>query len=231
MVCCQQMKSMEPATGCGLSLIFDLDGVVVDSMPVHTLAWERYLEQIGVRAAKDVAARMHGRRNDEIITEFLGKGVPEQEVFEHGAAKERLFRTMMGAELHNRLVSGLKPFLERWSACPTALATNAEPPNVDFVLDGAGLRPFFRVIVDGSQVQNPKPAPDVYLVAAQRLGVPAENCVVFEDSVVGIAAARAAGMRVAGVATHTRELEHVDILIDDFLDPELEPWLSSLQMR
>jgi beta-phosphoglucomutase len=77
----------------GMALIFDLDGVVVDSMPLHTLAWQRYLEGLGV-ARQDVAAQMHGRRNDEIVREFLGPDVPAETVFAHGAAKERLFREM-----------------------------------------------------------------------------------------------------------------------------------------
>jgi beta-phosphoglucomutase len=221
----------------GVALIFDLDGVVVDSMPAHTLAWQRYLERLGI-PREDVTKRMHGRRNDEIVRDFLGPDVSSRVVFEHGAAKERVFREMMAPQLMNRLVPGVAQFLARAAAThpppPVALATNAEPANVAFVLDGAGLARYFPVVANGTHVRNPKPAPDIYLFAAERLGTEPRNCIVFEDSPVGVAAARAAGMRVAGVKTHSEPLssfdvKHVDIAVHDFLDPELERWLATQQ--
>jgi beta-phosphoglucomutase len=220
------MRVSELALAGGIALIFDLDGVLVDSMPLHTLAWQRYLEQLGVDG-KDVAKRMHGRRNDELVRDFLGPDVPADVVSAHGAAKERLFRTMMAPELSAKLVPGIAELLAGAKGVPIALATNAEPANVDFLLDGAGLRRWFEVIADGTQVENAKPAPDIYLLAAQRLGIAPRNCVVFEDSPVGITAARAAGMRVVGVQTHSQTLENVDLAVRDFLDPKLEPWLAS----
>ncbi len=228
----QEMNSSGLPVARGLGLIFDLDGVVVDSMPLHTLAWLRYLERLGI-SRKDVAIHMHGRRNDEIVREFLGPDVPNEVVLEHGAAKERLFREMMGANLVQSLVPGVADFLARANSpasaggVPVALATNAEPANVAFVLDGTNLRRWFPVIADGSQVRNAKPAPDIFLAAGARLGVAARNCIVFEDSPTGIAAARAAGMRVAGILTHALTLERVDISVRDFLDPELEKWLAA----
>jgi len=102
--------------------------------------------------------------------------------------------------------------------------------NVDMVLDGAGLRPRFRVVVDGQQVERPKPFPDVYLRAANLLGVNPGKCIVFEDSPTGVEAGRSAGMRVVGVQTHSADLRDVDLSIRDFDDPKLEQWLSSLQV-
>jgi beta-phosphoglucomutase len=228
----QEMNSSGLPVARGLALIFDLDGVVVDSMPLHTLAWLSYLEQLGI-SGRDIAMHMHGRRNDEIVREFLGPDVPDAVVLEHGAAKERLFREMMGANLVDSLVPGVADFLARANSpasaggLPVALATNAEPANVAFALDGTNLRRWFRVIVDGSQVRNAKPAPDIYLAAGARLGVAPRNCIVFEDSPAGIAAARAAGMRVVGILTHAETLGHIDIGVRDFQDPELEKWLAS----
>jgi beta-phosphoglucomutase len=210
----------------GLALIFDLDGVVVDSMPVHQQAWQRYVESLGLDAT-GIAARMHGRRNDEIFRDLLGPGADSREIFEHGAAKERLFRQMMRERLHEYLVPGIAEWLDRTAGAPVALATNAERPNIDFVLDGAGLRRHFQVIVDGSQVSRPKPSPDVYLRAARELGIAPCNCIVFEDSPVGVAAARAAGMRVVGILTYPSPLAGVLFSAPNFLTPGLDYWLST----
>ena len=209
----------------GLALIFDLDGVVVDSMPVHHAAWQRYLESLGV-APGDLASRMHGRRNDEIVVDFLGPSADPKLVEEHGAAKERLYREMMREVLVSQLVPGIGSFLERMQQAPLAIASNAERPNIDFVLDGADLRRYFRVIVDGSEVAHAKPAPDIYLRAAAGLGVAPRDCIVFEDSPVGIAAARAAGARVVGIQTHSEELAGVKFQARDFTIPALHAWLG-----
>jgi beta-phosphoglucomutase len=209
----------------GLALVFDLDGVIVDSMPVHQRAWRQYLQSIGVND-ENLVARMHGQRNDEIVRDFLGPAATAEEVFEHGAAKERLFREMMGEGLREALVPGIAVWLTRTAGLPVALATNAERANIDFVLDRAGLRSYFPVIVDGSQVARPKPAPDVYLRAARELGIPPRHCIVFEDSPVGVESARAAGMRVVGVLTHSSPLDDIQFAVSDFFDPDLERWLA-----
>lgn len=210
----------------GLALIFDLDGVIVDSMPVHELAWRRYLETLGFDGG-DIPARMHGRRNDEIVRDFLGEKIDHDAVAAHGAAKERVFREMLGDRLRENLVAGIAEWLDHVEGAPIALATNAERANIDFTLDGAGLRRYFDVIVDGSEVSRPKPAPDVYLRAAELLKIVPGNCIVFEDSPVGVAAALAARMRVVGVRTHASRLDGIVFSVENFLDPQLDGWLSA----
>jgi beta-phosphoglucomutase family hydrolase len=213
----------------GLALVFDLDGVIVDSMPLHTEAWRVYLNGLGI-ACDDIEGRMHGRRNDEIVADLIGGGLPADAVWEHGARKERLFREMMRPRLAASLVQGIACFLQCYEAAPMAVASNAEPANIDFVLDGAQLRRYFKVIVDGTQVKSPKPEPDVYLRVADKLGVDPANCIVFEDSPAGVKAARAAGGRVVGVETH-RALEGVDFRVSDFTNQVLHRWLESQRPR
>jgi beta-phosphoglucomutase len=208
-----------------LAFLFDLDGVIVDSMPMHTLAWNMYMDSLGIRAT-DLVDRMHGRRNDEIVHELIGSDLSAAQVYEHGAAKESLFRRLMADKLTDHLVPGVVDFIRRHADVPMAVGSNAEPANVDFVLDGAGLRRYFKVIVDGMQVKRPKPSPDVYLRAADLLGVEPRFCVVFEDSPAGVEAARAAGSHVVGVETHG-ELLGVDLRIANFEDTALEAWLSA----
>ncbi len=206
------------------ALIFDLDGVIVDSNPVHVLAWRRYLEACGRRLPPAADRLIFGRRNDDIVRDLLGDGLSPEQIAAHGAAKEALYRRLMRPLLPRRLVPGVADFLRR-TRLPAGLASNAERANVDFVLDQAGLRPYFRVILDGAQTARPKPDPEIYLEAARRLGVPPQACVVFEDSPAGVQAARAAGAQVVAVRTTYQEFAGVELAIRDFLDPELEAWL------
>ncbi len=210
------------------AFIFDMDGVIVDSNPLHRIAWEEYNRRHGIKTTEEMHRRMYGKRNDRIVRDFFGESLSEDEVFAHGAQKEALYRKMLGPGLEAALVPGVRDFLQRHRGIPIAMATNAEPANVDFVLGDAGLREYFSAIVDGHQVANPKPNPEVYLRAAELLGVAPEYCVVFEDSHAGVQAGIAAGMRVVGVTTTHPDLAGVSLLIHDFKDPGLESWLAEL---
>jgi len=171
--------------------------------------------------------RMYGKRNDQIIRDFFGETLSPEEVAARGAAKERLYREMIGGRLEEILVPGLRDFLDRYEAIPKAIATNAEPANVNFLLDRANLRRYFRVVVDGHQVTHPKPHPEVYLKAAEQLGRAPVDCIVLEDSHSGVEAARAAGMRVIGVCTTHDNLPGTAITVDNFVSGELAEWLAA----
>jgi beta-phosphoglucomutase len=211
----------------GLALIFDMDGVIVDSNPVHREAWAAYNRRFGLETTEAMQRFMYGRRNDEIVRGFFGEDLPADEVTARGAAKEQLYREMIAGRVEEMLSPGFRDFLTRHRDVPMGVASNAEPANVEFILEQAGLIPFFRAIVDGHQVERPKPFPDVYLRAAGLLGVAPPDCIVFEDSYSGVEAARAAGMRVVGLGTTHRELPGADLVIDDFLSKELEAWLGA----
>ena len=208
------------------AFLFDMDGVIADSNPLHRESWMEYNRRQGIETTDNMEQRMYGKRNDVIVRDYLGQHLTDAEVFAHGAAKEKLYREMLAPRLAETLVPGLVAFLERHHEVPMAVATNAERANVDFVLHAAGLDRFFRVSVDGQQVKNPKPDPDVYLRAAELLGVPPAECVVFEDSYGGVAAGLAAGMPVVGITTTYAELPGTSLLVQDFNDPALEVWLA-----
>ena len=207
--------------------LFDLDGVIIDSMPIHTEAWITYLEKFGISADR-VVERMHGRRNDQIVRDLFGVTLSEEEVFDHGASKEALFREMVGAKLEQLLVPGIREFLQAHAGRGLGLGSNAEPDNVNFVLDRAELRLHFQSVVDGHQVAHPKPDPDIYLLLASKFAVLPEQCVVFEDSSTGVTAALRAGMQVVGVGTSEEKLAGVEFMVRDFRDPNLTQWLQSL---
>ena len=175
---------------------------------------------------------MLGKHNDEIVRDFFPSGDLTPELIQsHGARKEQFFRDLVAPVFASRLVPGIHDFLSHLKGSPTGLATNAEPANIEFVLERAGLRDCFQAIVSGHDVDRPKPSPDVYLHAAKLLDAAPETCVVFEDSLTGVAAARSAGMRVVGVLTTLSGFANVDLTIRDFRDPALYQWLSTLTVQ
>ena len=211
----------------GLALVFDMDGVLVDSNPIHCQAWEVFNRRYGLETTDAMRRSMYGKRNDEIVREYFGEGLAPEEVLARGAAKEQLYREMIAARIEEILVPGLRPFLEFHRDDVMAVASNAEPENLDFVLDRAGLRSYFRVVVDGHQARYPKPHPELYLRTAGLLGVAPANCLIFEDSYYGIEAARAAGARVIGVLTTHGDLPGADLTIDNFGNGDLAQWLRA----
>jgi HAD superfamily hydrolase (TIGR01509 family) len=212
-------------------MIFDLDGVLIHSMPMHIEAWQQYLAAFGLHY-EDIEARMHGKRNSELVRDLIDSALADDVVFEHGAAKERLFRELLLArDLEQFRIPGLHAFLDRHPDVPKAVGTNAEPANLHFVLERFGLSRYFQATVDGSQVGRPKPFPDIYLKAAELLKVSPENCIVFEDSPTGATAGLAAGMRVVGIETTPTSFQGVSLQVPDFNDPRLEAWLQAVSPR
>jgi HAD superfamily hydrolase (TIGR01509 family) len=210
----------------GLALIFDMDGVIIDSNPAHRESWTAYNRSFGLETTEAMHGRMYGKRNDQIIRDFYGSDLPMDEVMRRGADKEKLYRRMVSGKLDQMLVPGIREFLVEFDGVPMAVASNAEPDNVDFLLDEAGLRRFFRVVVHGHQVSYPKPDPEIYLLASGLLGVPPEDTIVFEDSYTGVEAARAAGARVIGVCTTHVNLPGTELCVDNFLSGKLRDWLA-----
>jgi beta-phosphoglucomutase len=208
------------------AFIFDMDGVIIDSNPFHRQAWEEYNRRHGVTTTEAMHQHMYGKRNDAIIRDFLGQHLTDAEVHHHSNLKEALYRELVRPKVEEALVPGLRPFLMRHREIPMGVASNANQANVDFVLEEAGLAPFFRVAVNGGQVPRGKPFPDIFLRVAELLGARPEECVVFEDSTTGVEAGLAAGMQVVGLATTHEELPGVSILVRDFLDPALGEWLE-----
>ncbi len=206
-------------------MIFDMDGVIVDSMPFHSRAWEAYLERMGMDAGL-LNQRMHGKHNDELLREFLGEDAKPEDIRRMGAEKEALYREMIHGDLERQLLPGLREFLARFAAWPKAVASNAEAANVEFVLREAALGGHFGVVLDGQQVERGKPDPEIYLKAASLLRIEPGNCIVFEDSQTGIDAARSAGMTVVAINSHRTSLSGQAVEADDFLDLRLCKWLD-----
>ena len=207
-------------------MIFDMDGVLIDSNPLHRQAWEAYNRSFGLETTEAMHQSMYGKRNDEIVRNFFGD-LPAAEVTLRGSEKERLYREMIAGSIENFLVPGVRNFLETYCNTPMAVASNAEPENLALVLDSCALRGYFRVIIDGHQARNPKPHPEIYLRAAAELGIQPDQCLAFEDSHSGVEAARAAGMRVIGIRTTHGYLPGTELNVDNFMSGDLNRWLAA----
>ena len=211
----------------GLALIFDMDGVVIDSNPVHREVWAEFCRRDGVEATEEMLRFMYGRRNDQIVRHYFGEGLPADEVAARGAARDALYREIVAERLGNILIPGVREFLESYREAPMALATNADAATADFLLDRAGLRSYFRVVINGQQVKHPKPDPEIYLRAAAVLETDPADCIVFEDSHLGVEAAQLAGTRIVGLSTTEVNLPGTRITVDNFVSGQLSEWLQA----
>jgi len=202
-------------------VIFDMDGVLIDSGAHHRAAWRALLDELGVAPARPDYWRLTiGRPGNEAVELLLGRELSWTEARRLADRKRdhylRLARHGLPA------VRGVTTFLDELATAsiPCAVATSASRGDVDRLLGPLGLRERFVAAIAAEDVRFGKPDPEVYLLAAEALGVPPRACLVFEDSVVGVQAARRAGMRVIGVATaHTAdELRGAGAasVIDDF---------------
>ena len=184
------------------ALIFDMDGTLVHNMHYHNQAWNDTLAEAGVQIDMDEFHRStSGMIGQEIIRRFIGANLKAEEVDYWFQRKEALYRERYAC--CREPVDGLLNLLEqaRSLGLPMAVATAAPPDNITFVLDELNLRRYFDVVIGGHQIKRGKPDPEIFLMAAQQMGVEPGTCLVFEDALGGIEAARRAGMQAILICT------------------------------
>jgi beta-phosphoglucomutase family hydrolase len=199
------------------SVIFDWDGVIVDSSRQHEEAWEVLAAELGHPVPHGFFKPSFGMKNDKVITELLRWTTDPVEIENIARAKEERFRTIARAE-GVTVLPGVRAWLEtlRTAGVPCAVGSSAPRANIEFIIDDLGLREFFRAIICGEDVLRGKPNPEVFLTAAQRIAASPAQSVVIEDAHVGIEAARAAGMKVVAVTTtHPADtLDDADLVLN-----------------
>ena len=201
--------------------IFDMDGVLIDSGAHHRKAWGALLEELGVEPTqRDFWRVTIGRPAEEALPLVLGRRLGPDEARRLARRKRDLYAAYATEGLLS--VPGVTSFVDSLArlGVSRAVGTSASRGDALSLLESVGLRRYFHVIVTADDVRLGKPDPEVYLESARRLGAQPSACVVFEDSVVGVQAARRAGMRVVGVTTAhaAAELEEAgaEMAIGDF---------------
>ncbi|MES2733399.1 MAG: HAD family phosphatase [Bacteroidota bacterium] len=207
------------------AVLFDMDGVIVDSNPYHKLAFQAFLKQYNISLTDDeLKIHVYGRTNQEGMPFIFQRELSSEELLERANEKEAMFRDIYQTDIAP--VNGLIPFLQRLRThhIPTAVGTAAPTANLNFILDALDIRPYFDALLDSSYVTRGKPDPEIYLKAAAKLGVEPANCIVIEDSLAGVLAGLNAGMKVIGITTtHTaEELSNTHLIITDFMGLTLE---------
>lgn len=199
-------------------VIFDMDGVIVDSNPYHKIALKEFCSGHGYELNDDqLLKRIYGRTNREWITELFGQ-LPEDQLMEYTEEKEGLYRKLFAENI--RPLKGLVKLLDALDERKVlrAIGTSAPRSNVDFTLNKTNTVKYFPTILYDVFVTHSKPDPEIYLRSAEALGLPNSQCIVIEDSLSGVEAGRRSGSKVIGITTtHSREeLSHCDLVIDDF---------------
>lgn len=196
--------------------LFDWDGVIIDSSSHHEESWERLGREVGKPLPEGHFKRSFGRKNEMIIPEILNWTNELAEIHRLSLRKEALYREVV-AERGVEALPGVRTWLERLHAAgiPCVIGSSTHRENIQLSLGMIGLEKFFTAAVTSEDVKQGKPHPDVFLKAAAKAGADPTRSVVFEDALVGIAAARAGGMKVVGVATThpAGELSEADVVV------------------
>ncbi len=182
--------------------VFDWDGVIINSASQHELSWERLAKECEKPLPENHFKRGFGMKNEVIIPELLGWTSAPVEIRLLSLRKEAIYREIV-REQGMQALPGVAIWLRRLKdeGIPCVIGSSTHRENITTTLGVLGLEEFFQEIVTAEDVKRGKPDPEVFLTAAKKIGVEPAGAVVFEDALVGIAAAQAAGMRVVGVAT------------------------------
>lgn len=187
--------------------IFDVDGVLVDSYRAHFESWRALARELGFELAEAAFARTFGRTSREIIRLFRPGGeLDEAELRRLDDRKEALYRELVAERFP--AMDGARELVDSLAkeGIRVALGSSGPPENVELALDRLGIRPAVSAVVTGRDVARGKPDPEVFLLAAERLGVPPPRCAVVEDARAGIEAAKAAGMVAVALVSTGRAL-------------------------
>ena len=204
--------------------IFDLDGVIVDTAIYHYKAWRRLANQLGFDFTLEQNEELKGiSRIDSLktILNWAGLNKTENEIQSLAALKNTWYVEMITKMTSNEVLPGAKEFLEKVRSNGYLTALGSASKNSELILNQIGLMHLFDVLVDGNKVTKSKPNPEVFLVGASELKVKPEECIVFEDAIAGIQAAKAGNMKAVGIG-NVEVLKEADIVVAGLFEMTIE---------
>lgn len=213
--------------------IFDLDGVIVDTAKYHFIAWRALAEELGFNFTVEDNERLKGvsrMQSLEILLEIGGKQFPEKERIEMAHRKNTLYVTYIEKMTPEEILPGVHEFLQELRSQGIKIALGSASKNSPMILEQIHLSGMFDAVVDGNSITEAKPNPEVFLKGAERLGVEPTDCVVFEDAIAGVEAARNAGMYCVGIGD-AQTLEEADFVIPGFEGFTFDRLKAGLQLK
>lgn len=205
-------------------LLFDLDGVIVDTAKYHYLAWKEIAKELGIDFTEEDNERLKGVsriRSFEIILEIGGKTMTQEEIEEWCTKKNDVYLTYIKKLEEDEILPGVRTFLEDVKKKGYKISLGSASKNSNLILERLGLLDVFDEIIDGTKTTKAKPDPEVFVLGAKALGFACEDCIVFEDAVAGIEAAHSGGMQAVGIGSKER-LPEADFNIPGFLGVTIE---------
>jgi beta-phosphoglucomutase len=201
-------------------VIFDVDGVLVDSEPLHQKAWRQVLGQLGVSMSDEQFHLLMGKTTDQIMSMYFRQYGIQEDLNFWSYKKDEAYRTLVHKEL--KPLDGVVPFLLYLKSrqIKIGVASSAVQKNVQAALDCLGVEKGFDAILSVEDITHPKPNPEIYLKAARSLGLAASDCIVIEDSLPGVQSAKQAGAFVIGITTNfsPKTLAIADQICTSFLE-------------
>ncbi len=198
------------------AVIWDMDGVIADTAAYHYKAWQETFRKRGIEFTEEAFRRQFGQRNDTIIRRVMGKTISPEQVEAIAAEKEADYRRRVARNV--RPLPGAIELMKslRAQGIKMAIASSAPMENIQLIIRSLGIDSYFQAIVCGQEVTEGKPSPQAFLLATRKLGVRPQDCIVLEDAVAGVSAAKKAGMKCLAITnTHPRiSLKAADLIVD-----------------
>ncbi|MBY9005923.1 MAG: HAD family phosphatase [Candidatus Lokiarchaeota archaeon] len=198
------------------AVIFDVDGVLIDSGPIHYKSWKKLADEIGIPFTKQYFDDSFGKQGIPTLRNIVGKNISEKQLLEWVELKEVYYREMVKNKLIAMpgVITLIKELKE--NSFKLAVATSGPPENTDLLLKTIYIDQFFDQIITAADIKKGKPAPDIFLMVSKNLNILPKNCLVIEDAPVGIEAAKKAGMKCIALTTtyEVSKLNNADMIID-----------------
>jgi beta-phosphoglucomutase len=204
--------------------IFDLDGVIVDTAKYHFLAWKRLADELGIKFTETDNERLKGvsrMASLEIILELGNKHLPIHEKEELASVKNKWYVEYISKMTPQEILPGALDFINELKKNKIKIALGSASKNTPLILERVRMKGLFEAVADGNVVHKAKPDPEVFLKAAEMIGIDPSECVVFEDAVAGVEAALRAGMICVGIGSK-EVLRHAHLVVRGLYEMNLE---------